>query len=112
MGLKAPLDCEMVEVPVPTPISQIEAAMETVTHPLKKGYRTIRLPTANSEYDHFLSNRAYAKARLDELYEDFPELFPEAFPWGYARPSKLAICPWPAFGVYMTQAVSSMSRPA
>ncbi len=30
----------------------------------------------------------------------------------WLRPSKLAICPWPAFGVYMTQAVSSMSRPA
>ncbi len=58
--------------------------MATVTHPLKKGYRTIRLPLSESEYDHFLSDRAYARTRLDELYEDFPELFPEAFPWGYA----------------------------
>ena len=58
--------------------------MTTVTHPLKKGYRTIRLPLVESEYDRFLSARAYAKARLDELYEDCPELFPEAFPWGYA----------------------------
>ena len=58
--------------------------MTTVTHPPKKGYRTIRLPLAESEYDQFLSDRAYAKARLDKLYEDFPELFPEAFPWGYA----------------------------
>lgn len=58
--------------------------MATVTHPPKKGYRTIRLPLAESEYDQFLNDRAYAKARLDELYEDFPELFPEAFPWGYA----------------------------
>ncbi len=58
--------------------------MVTVTHPPKKGYRTIRLPLAESEYDRFLSDRAYAKARLDELYEDFPELFPEAFPWGCA----------------------------
>jgi hypothetical protein len=58
--------------------------MTTVTHPPKKGYRTVRLPLAESEYDRFLSDRPYAKARLDELYEDFPELFPEAFPWGYA----------------------------
>jgi hypothetical protein len=84
MGLNAPLDCEMVEVLTPTPISQIEVAMPTVAHPPKKGYRTIRLPLAESEYDRFLSDRFYAKARLDELYEDFPELFPDAFPWGYA----------------------------
>ena len=58
--------------------------MTPVTHSPKKGYRTIRLPLAESEYDRFLSNRSYAKARLDEFYEDFPELFPEAFPWGYA----------------------------
>ncbi|PON12626.1 hypothetical protein C2W62_38640 [Candidatus Entotheonella serta] len=36
-----------------------------------------------SEYDRFLSDRTYAKARLDELYEAFPEVFPQAFPWGY-----------------------------
>ena len=58
--------------------------MATVTHPPKKGYRTIRLPLAESEYDRFLSDRTYAKARLEELYEEFPEGFPEAFPWGYA----------------------------
>jgi hypothetical protein len=74
----------MLEVPTPTHISHIEAAMATVTHPPKKGYRTIRLPLAESKYERFLSDRAYAKARLDELYEDYPELFPDAFPWGYA----------------------------
>jgi hypothetical protein len=57
--------------------------MATVTHPPKKGYRTIRLPLAESEYDRFLSDRAYAYTRLEELYETFPEVFPEAFPWGY-----------------------------
>jgi hypothetical protein len=74
----------MLEVLTPNPISQIEGAMANVTHLPKKGYRTLRLPLAESEYDRFLSDRAYAKARLDELYEDFPEVFPEAFPWGYA----------------------------
>jgi hypothetical protein len=58
--------------------------MTTVAHPPKKGYRTIRLPLAESEYDPFLTDRSYAQARLDELYEDFPEVFPDAFPWGYA----------------------------
>jgi hypothetical protein len=58
--------------------------MTTVTHPPKKGYCTIRLPLAEAEYDRFLSDRTYARIRLDELYENFPELFPEAFPGGYA----------------------------
>jgi hypothetical protein len=84
MRLNAPLDCEMLEVLVPPSISQIEAAMATVTHSPKKGYRTIRLPLDESEYDRFLSNRAYAKDQLNDLYEDFPQLFPNAFPWGYA----------------------------
>jgi hypothetical protein len=39
---------------------------------------------AEPEYARFLSDRTYAKARLQELYEDDPEWFPEAFPWGYA----------------------------
>jgi hypothetical protein len=84
MGLNAPLDGEMVKVLILSPISQIEVAMATVPHSPKKGYRTLRLPLAESEYDRFLSDRAYAKVRLDELYEDFPDVFPEAFPWGYA----------------------------
>jgi hypothetical protein len=58
--------------------------MTTVSHPPKKGYRTIRLPLGESEYDRFLSDRTYAQARLQELYEEAPELFPEAFGWGYA----------------------------
>jgi hypothetical protein len=48
--------------------------MTTVAHPPKKGYRTIRLPLAESEYDQFLTDRSYAQARLDELYEDFGSL--------------------------------------
>ena len=58
--------------------------MTTIAHPTKKGYRTIRLPLTESEYDRFLTDRSYAKARLEELYEEYAELFPEAFPWGYA----------------------------
>jgi len=58
--------------------------MITVAHPPTKGYRTIRVPLAEHEYERFLSDRTYAKARLQEIYEDSPALFPEAFPWGYA----------------------------
>ena len=58
--------------------------MTTVAHPPKKGYRTIRLPLAESEYDRFLTDRSYAKDRLEDLYGELAELFPEAFPWGYA----------------------------
>ena len=58
--------------------------MTTIAHPTKKGYRTIRLPLTESEYDRFLTDRSYAKARLEELHEECAELFPDAFPWGYA----------------------------
>ena len=58
--------------------------MTTVAHPPKKGYRTIRLPLTESEYDRFLTDRSYAKARLEDLYEECAELFPDAFPGGYA----------------------------
>src|SRR5687768_12294722 len=84
MGLNALLDCEMLKVATPNLISQIEVAMATVTHAPKKEYRTIRLPLLESDSDRFLSDRVYANTRLDELYEDFPDVFPNAFPWGYA----------------------------
>src|SRR5438132_13851460 len=67
-----------------TSSSHIEEGMTTVAQPPKKGYRTIRLPLAESEYDRFLTDRSYAKDRLEELYEECAELFPDAFPWGYA----------------------------
>jgi hypothetical protein len=57
--------------------------MTTVAQPPKKGYRTIRLPLVESAYDRFLTDRSYAEDRLEELYEAFAELFPDAFPWGY-----------------------------
>ena len=58
--------------------------MTTVAHPPPRGYRTIRLPLSEYEYARFLSERLYAKARLQELYEDSPALFPAAFSRGYA----------------------------
>ena len=57
--------------------------MTTVSHPPRKGYRTIRLPLGELEYDRFTQDRTYAKSRLEALYEDHPALFPEAFGWGY-----------------------------
>src|SRR5262245_9911586 len=64
--------------------AHIEAGMTTLAHPTHKGYRTIRLPLTESEYDRLLTDRSYAKARLEELYEECAELFPDAFPWGYS----------------------------
>ncbi len=58
--------------------------MPTVSHSPKKGYRTIRLPLSESEYDRFVHDRPYAKSRLEEHHELHPELFPEAFGGGYA----------------------------
>ena len=57
--------------------------MTTVAQAPPKGYRTIRLPLAEHEYARFLTDRPYAKARLQEIDEDAPAWLPEAFPWGY-----------------------------
>lgn len=58
--------------------------MSTVAHPPAKGYRTIRLPLAEAEYERFLTDGPYAKERLQALQALSPELFPQAFGRGYA----------------------------
>ena len=58
--------------------------MTTIAHPTKKGYRTIRLPLTESDYDRFLTDRSSAKTRLEELHEECADLFPDACPWGDA----------------------------
>ena len=44
--------------------------MTTVAHPPHKGYRTIRLPSSESEYGRFLTALPYAKDRLKALVAD------------------------------------------
>lgn len=56
--------------------------MTTGAHPPTKGYRTIRFPLAEHEYERLLSECTSAKARLQEICADFPAWFPEALPWG------------------------------
>ena len=51
--------------------------MSTVAHPKTKGYRTIRLPLAEADYETFLSDREFARAQIDHWYGQYPELFPE-----------------------------------
>lgn len=58
--------------------------MSTVTQPLRRGYRTLRLPISEADYERFMMDNALAKAQLDELYERHPELFPAKFDHGYA----------------------------
>ena len=41
---------------------------ETVTQPLKKGYKTIRIPMTESEYEQFPDNPGYARRYIDEIY--------------------------------------------
>lgn len=57
--------------------------MTTVAHRARRGYRTIRLPLTSAEYARFVSDNAFAKARLARLYEAHPELFPEGWAAGY-----------------------------
>ena len=52
---------------------------ETVTQPLKKGYKTIRIPMTESEYEQFPDNPGYARRYIDEIYGCHPELFPAGF---------------------------------
>ena len=57
--------------------------MTTVTHQAQKGSRTLRLPVAEHEYDLFVSEKTFAKERLEHLYGQYPELFPESCEQGY-----------------------------
>ncbi len=57
--------------------------MTTVTDDPKRGYRTIRLPLVEADYERFLSDGVFCKAQLDQLYERYPELFPEGWEQGY-----------------------------
>ncbi len=58
--------------------------MSTVTQPLRRGYRTLRLPISETDYERFMTDNEFAKAQLDKLYERHPELFPGEFDHGYA----------------------------
>ena len=58
--------------------------MNTVTDPPKRGYRTIRLPLAEADYERFISDEAFARAQLDQVYSQSPELFPDGWGQGYA----------------------------
>lgn len=57
--------------------------MSTVTQRPARGYRTLRLPIAEADYERFVNDTAYARAMLDSLYEYHTELFPENWPEGY-----------------------------
>ncbi|WYD81708.1 MAG: hypothetical protein V8K32_04845 [Candidatus Electrothrix gigas] len=46
-------------------------------------YHTIRLPLEQTEYELFLSDKDVAKAQIDKLYSQYPELFPEEMMHGY-----------------------------
>lgn len=57
--------------------------MDTVAHRPPRGYRTLRLPLAEADYEQFISDGELAKVQLDHLYGLHPELFPEAWGQGY-----------------------------
>lgn len=57
--------------------------MSTVAHQARRGYRTIRLPIAEVDYERFMSEGEFAQAWLDQCSGQHPELFPEAWGEGY-----------------------------
>lgn len=58
--------------------------MSTVAQPPARGYRTLRLPIAEADYERFMNDNTFARSSLDELYAQYPELFPLAWSAGYA----------------------------
>jgi hypothetical protein len=67
--------------------------MSTVAHRTTRGHRTIRLPLTEVDYERFLSEGEWARAQLDRLYGQHPELFPEGWRqgyvfYGYTQPSR------------------------
>ena len=62
--------------------------MSTVADNVKRGYRTIRLPLAEPDYERFLNDKVFCRVQLDQLYEQYPELFPAGWEHGYGLCSK------------------------
>ncbi len=48
------------------------------------GDKTIRFPIDQTQYTDFLHERPYARAHLDKLLSQHPEIFPAEMPQGYA----------------------------
>ncbi len=55
----------------------------SITEKPTKGYHTIRLSLEQTEYELFLSDKDVAKAQINKLYSQYPELFPEEMMHGY-----------------------------
>ena len=49
----------------------------------RRGYRTIRLPIAESDYFQFINDKAFARTKVDQFHQEYPELFPATFASGY-----------------------------
>ena len=58
--------------------------MNTVAQAPTRGYRTLRLPITETDYEQFIQDNEFAKMMLDRLYRDHPELFPPGWSSGYA----------------------------
>jgi hypothetical protein len=58
--------------------------LDTVAHRPTRGYRTLRLPIAEADYERFMTESEFARAQLDRLDRQYPELFPEGLAQGYA----------------------------
>ena len=48
-----------------------------------RGYRSIRLPLSQDEYLKFMRDTCFAREKIDEYYQQYPELFPKKFSEGY-----------------------------
>jgi len=45
----------------------------------RRGCRTLRLPISKSDWEHFSNDAVFARETLDQLYEQYPEIFPLEF---------------------------------
>ncbi len=55
----------------------------SVTDKPRRGYRTIRLPLQETDYHRFVTDISFARAMIDQLHQQHPELFPATFGEGY-----------------------------
>ena len=55
----------------------------SIAEKITKGYQTIRLPFEQAEHEAFLADKGVAKAQIDKLCKQYPELFPEEMADGY-----------------------------
>lgn len=71
----------MTTMIIPIPIKK--AIFMNIPDKPRRGYRTIRLPLSEADYPRFVNDIVFAKKKIDQLFHEYPELFPATCAEGY-----------------------------